>query len=128
MIGVIGGILDFASATNLLIGGAAPENTMGTGAGVDLAWVVALFLLGFLVITSSILSVMSVGFRYPKLFAALMILYGAAMMISGWLMVSGGMQGTAELSLYGYGMLVIGALMMINGGAMIRGSMSLQAT
>jgi len=119
MIGVIGGILDFASATSLLLGGSGQENPMARAITPNPAWVLGLYILGTLVIISTVLSVMSMGFRFSRPFAILMIVYGIVMIGSGWLMITGKMQGT-ELLLYGYGMVILGGLMIVNGSSMAR--------
>jgi|SRR5208283_4557447 len=124
MIGVVGGLLDFASATSLLANRATLEPGMASNAPSGLVWIVGLYVLGTIVIISAVFSVMSLGFRFPKLFSALMMAYGAVMLASGWVMTTGNMLGTTELLLYGYGMMVLGALMLVNGAAMMRSPMS----
>jgi uncharacterized membrane protein HdeD (DUF308 family) len=124
MIGVVGGLLDFASATNLLISRATQEPGMVNSTPSNLAWIVGLYVLGAAVIISAVLSVMSPGFRFPRLFSALMMAYGAMMIASGWVMTTGNMLGTTDLLLYGYGMVVVGALMFVNGVTMVRSPMS----
>jgi len=124
MIGVIGGLLDFASATSLLINRATQESGMMNATNSDTVWIVGLYALGAVVIVSAVLSIMSVGFRFARLFSALMIAYGATMVASGWVMTTGTMSGTTDLVLYGYGMLIVGALMLVNGAIMMRSPMS----
>jgi uncharacterized membrane protein HdeD (DUF308 family) len=125
MIGVVGGILDFASATNLLISRATQEPGMMVSNSPSPAWIVGLYVLGAAVIVSSVFSVMSLGFRLPRLFAVLMVAFGALMIASGWEMTTGSMAGTTDLLLYGYGMLVVGALMLVNGASMLRRPMAI---
>ena len=125
MIGVVGGIVDFASATTLLINRATQETGMMNSTPSNLAWIVGLYVLGAAVIFSAVFSVMSPGFRFPRLFSALMMAYGVLMIASGWVMTTGTMQGTTGLLLYGYGMLVVGALMLVNGAAMMRSPMQI---
>jgi hypothetical protein len=124
MVGVIGGILDFASATTLLTSPAEPSTMGTTGASLNLPLILLLYLLGTAVILTSVLSIMSIGFRFGRWFSILMIVYGGVMMVLGWLMTAGSMQGTAEVALYGYGMLLVGALMLVNGGMMVRSPMA----
>ncbi len=124
IIGVVGGLLDFASATSLLINRATQESGMVSSTPSGPAWIVGLYVWGAVVIISAVFSVMSLGFRFPRLFSALMMAYGAVMLASGWVMTTGNMLGTTELLLYGYGMIVVGAWMFVNGAAMMRSPMS----
>jgi len=124
MVGIIGGILDFASATTLLTSPTQPATMGATGTSLDIPLILLLYLLGAAVILTSIFSIMSIGFRFGRWFSILMIVYGGVMMVLGWLMTAGSMQGTAEVALYGYGMLLVGALMLVNGGMMARTPMT----
>lgn len=119
---MIGGILDFASATSLLVSRTTQETTM-PGTAPSLVLIFGLYVLGTIVIISAVFSVMSLGFRFPRLFSTLMMAYGAVMIASGWAMITGNMLGTTDLLLYGYGMVVLGVLMLISGASMMRGSM-----
>lgn len=118
MLGVVGGILDFASATSLLFNQPTQSGMMGTGISyTELA--IGLYLLGVLVIATSLISTMLIGMRFPRLFSVLMVAYGVVMAAVGWAMLSE-MASTEISSLYTYGMIIVGALMLINGVLMLR--------
>jgi hypothetical protein len=118
MLGVIGGLLDFASATSLLVDRATQSGMMGIGASY-VAAALGLYVLGVLVIVTSLFSAMLVGMRHPSLFSVLMIVYGVAMVAAGWIM-STDMISTATSSLYSLGMIALGALMVVNALLMSR--------
>jgi hypothetical protein len=125
MIGVIGGLLDFASATTLLINRGTQETGMMTVSNPSIWWILGLYVLGALVIVTAVFSIMSLGIRFSKLFSLLMMAYGGVMIASGLVMTTGNLMGTTDLLLYGYGMLILGALMIVNGLTMIRSPMSI---
>jgi len=117
MLGVIGGILDFASATSLLLTPPA-QSMIGTGQGyAEVA--VGLYLLGVLVIVSTLLSAMMAGMERPRVFSVLMTVYGIIMAAVGWIMLSVTASEVAS-SIYSYGMVVVGALMVANGILVLR--------
>lgn len=124
MLGVIGGLLDFASATSLLLDRAEQLGMMSVGAPYIMLSL-GLYILGVLVIVTSLFSAMLVGMRHPGLFSALMIIYGAAMVVVGWVM-STDMVSAVVSSLYSYGMIVLGALMLINALLMLRSHVEMQ--
>lgn len=124
MIGVVGALLDFASATNVLVSPVQSSGMMTTS-GPSPWWILGLYSLGALVLVSSVLSIMAIGFRFARLFSLLMVGYGLAMIASGWIMSTGNMFGSSDAALYGYGMLVVGGLMIVNGAMMTRTPMSM---
>jgi hypothetical protein len=75
MLGVLGGLLDFASATSIAIdqGGSGMMN--GYLLSPD-AWAVLLVALGILVVAVAVLSVTSTGVMHLKGFSVLMVLLG----------------------------------------------------
>ncbi len=81
MLGVLGGLLDFASATSIAInqGGAGMMN--GYLLSPD-AWAFVLVGLGILVVAVAVLSVTSTGFMHLKGFSLLMVLLGFLMALS----------------------------------------------
>ena len=95
MLGVLGGLLDFASATSIAI-------DQG----------------GILVVAVAVLSVTSTGVMHLKGFSVLMVLLGILMALIGTLMSGGSIQGASTI--YSYAMVVVGALMAINGAMMFR--------
>ncbi|MDA4134031.1 MAG: hypothetical protein OK441_00485 [Thaumarchaeota archaeon] len=117
MLGVLGGLLDFASATSIAInqGGAGMMN--GYLLSPD-AWAFVLVGLGILVVAVAVLSVTSTGFMHLKGFSLLMVLLGFLMAVIGTIMSGGSIQGAS--SIYSYGMIIVGALMAINGAMMLR--------
>lgn len=117
MLGLIGGLLDFASATSLLLNGST-QSGMGIGmSSVTVA--LALYLLGILVITTTLLSATFAGMKHSRLLSVLMMVYGVAMVVTGWIMASE-MVSTAITSLYIYGMIAVGVVMVVNGALMTR--------
>ncbi len=120
MLGIIGGLLDFGSATTAAIGQGGGVTVWGyllSGYG----WAVVLAGLGVLVVAVSVLSVTSAGVRNLKAFSVLMVVLGLVMAIIGTIMSGGGMMGAALI--YGYGMIIVGVLMVINGAMMLRNPM-----
>ena len=117
MLGVLGGLLDFASATSITIdqGGSGMMN--GYLLSPD-AWAVLLVALGILVVAVAVLSVTSTGVMHLKGFSVLMVLLGILMALIGTLMSGGSIQGASTI--YSYAMVVVGALMAINGAMMFR--------
>ena len=77
MLGVLGGLLDFASATTMVInqGGSGMMNGY---LGVRLLWAAVLVALGILVVVVAVLSVMSTGMRHLRAFSLLMVLSGSS--------------------------------------------------
>jgi len=118
MLGLIGGLLDFASATSLLLNGTNQSGMVGTGTSY-VAVALGLYILGALVIVTTLFSVMLIGMRYPSLFSVLMMAYGVAMVVVGWIMWTD-MVSTTIASLYSYGMIAVGALMLVDGVFMLR--------
>jgi len=88
------------------------------------AWALILFLLGLLVVATTILSATTLDPRFIPLFSVLMLVYGVAMIIVGGLMSTGGLLSTGISMLYGYGMVAVGALMVVNAAMMLRNPMS----
>jgi len=122
MLGIIGGLLDFASASMVLIDGSGGSATMTGGyvlAGE--AWAGVLALLGALVVATTLLSVTSTGVLHLRAFSLLMVLLGAVMAVVGTLMSGGPLTGSSLL--YSYGMVIVGVLMAINGVMMVRNPM-----
>ena len=120
MLGIIGGLLDFASATSIIINPGA--NGMMGGFGVSgYAWATILVALGVLVAAVAVLSVMSAGVRHLRGFSVLMVVLGLVMAITGSLMSSESFAGSSTI--YSYGMVIVGILMAINGATMLRSPM-----
>jgi hypothetical protein len=123
IIGLIGGLLDFASASFLLLGqGGNPSMMNGSSVSVY-GWAAALIALGVVVIVTSVLSVVSVGIRFGRVFAILMTAYGVTMMIIGAAMTAGYIMATDVSIIYSYGMFLVGAAMLVNGIMMSRNPM-----
>jgi hypothetical protein len=122
MLGIIGGLLDFASASLVLIDGSGGSTMMTGYVLTGDAWAGVLALLGALVVAASLLSVTSTGVRHLKGFTLLMVLLGAVMAVVGTLMSGGPLTGSSLL--YSYGMVIVGLLMAINGVMMMRNPMS----
>ena len=122
ILGLIGGLLDFASASLLVL---SPGDSMGS-AGMSSDLVAAfLVLLGVAVVATSALSVQSVGMRFAKVFSLLMILYGVAMVAIGVSMTTGYVQSAGLSIIYSYGMVLVGGAMVVNGVMMARSPMQI---
>jgi hypothetical protein len=87
------------------------------------AWVAVLLVLGFLVIVTSIFSVVSIGIRFGRAFSLLMIAYGILMMLIGAAMTTGYIMAVDVSTIYSYGMVIVGAAMAVNGIMMSRNPM-----
>jgi hypothetical protein len=121
IVGLIGGLLDFASASMLLIGQVAGTGTMDGVTQADYTWAAILIVLGVLVVATTVLSAAVVDTRIGRVTPLLMILFGAMMAAIGTAM-SGGYLVSVEMSqLYSYGMVLVGVLMVANGIIMFRG-------
>lgn len=83
-------------------------------------WAAVLVVLGVAVITTSVLSVGTIGFRFARVFSLLMILYGFVMMAVGFAMSTGYIVSTDVSAIYSLGMLLVGAGMVVNGVMMMR--------
>lgn len=118
ILGLIGGVLDFASASLLLLGGSG--GMMDESAVPSYVWAAVLVVLGVAVITTSVLSVGTIGFRFARIFSLLMILYGFVMMAVGFAMSTGYIVSTDVSAIYSLGMLLVGAGMVVNGVMMMR--------
>jgi hypothetical protein len=118
ILGLIGGVLDFASASLLLLGSGG--GMMAEGAVPGYVWAAVLVVLGVAVITTSVLSVGSMGFRFARVFSLLMIIYGFIMMAIGLAMSTGYIVSTGVSAVYSLGMLLVGAGMVVNGVMMSR--------
>jgi hypothetical protein len=121
ILGLVGGVLDFASGAGLLLNG-TQQTMMGNTAVSPQNEVLALglFALGAIVIITAIASVMSVGRGRPKLLSGLMLAYGIVMLLVGGSM-AGGLVTMMSTPLYGYAMIIVGLLMIVNGSIMSRG-------
>ncbi len=117
MLGVIGGLLDFASATSVVINQGGSGMMNGYLLSPD-GWAVVLVGLGILVVAVAVLSATSTGVMHLKGFSLLMVLLGFLMAVIGTLMSAGSVEGSSTI--YSYGMVIVGALMAINGALMLR--------
>jgi len=120
MLGVIGGLLDFASATAILLDQGGNGMMSGYLVSPD-AWAAVLACLGALVVVAAVLSVTSTGVTHLKGFSILMVVLGVLMAVIGTLMSGGSIPGSSAI--YSYGMVIVGALMAINGAMMVRNPM-----
>ncbi len=122
ILGLIGGLLDFASASLLLL---SPRDATGMmDAGAAEGWGVVLLALGLAVVVTSILSVQSIGIRRGKVFSLLMVLYGIVMVAVGLSMTTGYIPMVTGISvIYSYGMVLVGGAMVVNGLMMSRTTM-----
>jgi hypothetical protein len=120
MLGVIGGLLDFASATTIILSQGGSGMMGGYLVSAD-AWAAILATLGVLVVVAAVLSVTSTGVMHLKGFSVLMALLGLLMAVIGTLMSGGSIPGSSAI--YSYGMVIVGALMAINGAMMVRNPM-----
>lgn len=96
---------------------------MGVSSSPNYAWIAGLYILGVVVIATTVFSVTSSGIRFARLLSLLMLAFGVIMIISGWFMTTGNMAAGGYATLYGYGMLLVGALMLVNGALMMRSPM-----
>lgn len=120
-LGIIGGLLDFASAASLLVSRSSQPAGMMGGSSPSVWWIAVLLVLGTAVIVSAVLSITMLGVRLARAFSLLMVAYGVAMVASGWIMSTGGVMGGDAL-FYGYAMIIVGALMLVDGAMMVKGS------
>lgn len=125
ILGLVGGLLDFASASFLLIGQNGSTGMMNEGPIPSYLWAALLVLLGSVVILTSVLSVVSIGIRFARVFALLMIAYGVIMMIVGAGMTTGYIMSGDVATIYSYGMIIVGGAMVVNGIMMSRNPMPL---
>jgi hypothetical protein len=114
IIGLIGGILDFASASLLLLGQGSAGSVTG-GPIPTYVWAAVLVVLGIVVVITSVLSVLSIEMRRDRVFSLLMVTYGAIMLVIGALLVSGYIVATDLSIIYSYGMVLVGGAMVANG-------------
>lgn len=119
ILGLVGGALDFFSATSILIGSMPGGSVMVPPMGVpNIAWVDGLYLLGGAVLVTTFLSAGSFV-RSTSLSRSLMVAYGVIMLVVGWAM-STGTFSIMMTPVYGYAMVVVGLLMIANGSLMSR--------
>ena len=124
ILGLIGGLLDFASASILLLSPRDAMGTMDAGAAGAEGWGVVLLALGAAVVVTSILSVQSIGIRRGKVFSLLMVLFGVVMVVVGLSMTTGYIPMATGISvIYSYGMVLVGGAMVVNGLMMSRTTM-----
>lgn len=121
ILGLIGGVLDFASASLLLLGGSG--SMMQEGPVPDYVWAAILVVVGTAVIVTSILSVGTIGVRFLRVFSLLMVVYGLIMVAIGGAMSAGYISMTGFSVVYSLGMLLVGAGMVANGITMVRNPM-----
>jgi hypothetical protein len=119
MLGIIGGLLDFASSTTIVLnqGGTMMNSFLFSG----YVWAAILLALGVLVVIVAVFSVMSTGMRHLRGFALLMMTLGILMVIIGGIMSTGSIVGSSVI--YSYGMVIVGILMAVNGVTMLRSPM-----
>jgi hypothetical protein len=117
MLGILGGLLDFASATGVVVSpyGSGMMNQPYLGGYL---WAAILAALGVFVIAVALLSVTTTGMRHLRAFSLLMAALGVLMAVIGTLMSSGAVVGSSLV--FSYGMVIVGILMAINGAMMIR--------
>lgn len=117
MLGVIGGLVDFASASTIALSQGSGM-TQGSYLLPGDAWAAVVTVLGVLSVASAVLSVTTTGVGHLRGFALLMMALGVVMAVIGSLMSSGSIEGSSVI--FSYGMVVVGALMAINGAMMLR--------
>jgi len=96
IIGIVGGVLAFASGATLLVGGT--QDTMMNSASV---------------------SIQNEALGHRKLLSGAMIAYGIVMLLVGGSM-AGGLVAMMSTPIYGYAMIISGILMVVNGSTMSR--------
>jgi hypothetical protein len=126
IIGIVGGVIDLASGTSLLLNG-TQTGPMGetTLTPQNEAVALGLYVLGIIVIASAAMLIVAAGRRHSNFLSGLMVVYGIVMLLIGGAM-AGGLISMMNTSLYGYAMLVIGLLMILSGSLMSRTKMSTQ--
>ncbi len=118
MLGIIGGLLDFASATTIALNqGGMSSSPMVSGD----AWAAVLAILGVVVVSAAVLSVTMTGVGHLKGFSLLMVAFGLLMAVVGSLMSAGTIEGSSVI--FSYGMVLVGALMAVDGVMMLRNPM-----
>jgi hypothetical protein len=125
ILGLIGGLLDFASASLLVLNPGPTSGTtmMDTSAVSADAWAVLLVVLGIAVIVTSVLSVQTVGVRLGRVFSVLMMVYGVIMLAIGISMTTGYIPAGGISLIYSYGMILVGGAMVANGVVVSRSPM-----
>jgi len=118
ILGLIGGLLDFASASLLIVG-------QSGGTASTYVWAAILIALGAAVVVTSAVSVMSTGIQHSRVFSLLTIVYGASMMIIGGAITTGYIMAQDVSAIYSYGMVIVGGAMLVNGILMSRNEMPL---
>jgi hypothetical protein len=120
MLGVIGGLLDFGSASTIALNQGGPMVASSYLMPGD-AWAALLVVLGAVVVASAVLSVTMTGAGHFRGFSLLMVALGVVMAAIGALMSGGSVAGSSLI--FSYGMVIVGALMAINGVVMLRAPM-----
>jgi len=124
ILGLIGGLLDLASASLLIVGQSGATSTV-SGTASPYVWAAILTVLGVAVVATSVVSVMSVGIQYGRVFSLLMIVYGVSMMIIGAALTTGYIMAQDVSTIYSYGMVIVGAAILVNGILMSRNEVPL---
>lgn len=123
-LGLVGALLDFSTGYLILTQAMMTTNEMGVNMteynSSALAWGIAIFVLGAILLVTAIASVSSVGKRRMDLFGVLMTVFGVAMLFIGGAMYSRVTPMMAGYFLSSLGMFVVGALMVLNGILMRR--------
>jgi hypothetical protein len=104
VLGLIGGLLDFASASLILV-----------GPGGNYGWAALLIVLGAAVVATSVLSVGTLGFKFARIFSYLMVAFGIIMLLIGWAISTGYISSQGVSIIYSAGLVIIGAAMAVNG-------------
>lgn len=121
ILGLIGGVLDFASASMLLIGRATGSGMMGESSSSAYIWAAVLIVLGAVVMVTTLLSVATMSTRMGRAAPLLMTTYGVIMTGIGTAMAGGYVVNEGMSLLYSYGMVLVGVLMVANGIIMLKG-------
>ena len=117
MLGIVGALVDFASATTILVNqGSGPMMNSYMLSGD--AWAAVLLVLGAALVVTSVMSVTLAGVGHLKAFSLLMIAFGIVMAVIGSLMSSGSIEGSSQI--FNYGMVIVGVLMAVDGVVMLR--------
>jgi hypothetical protein len=124
ILGLVGSLIDFVSGSLILTQGVMTTNQMGVTMNeydpYTLAWGIAIFVLGAVLLITAFASISSTGMRRMDLFGVLMSVYGVVMIFIGGAMYSRlttVMQGSFLTSL---AMFSVGVLMVLNGILMRR--------
>lgn len=123
VLGFVGAGVDFISSYLILADSMVTTNSMGVSMTAyspgAVAWGIGLSAFGAVLVFSALATVSSIGLNRMRLFGALMIVYGVAMIFVGAAMYTG-MALMSGYIISSLAMFVVGTLMILSGAFMRR--------